>query len=146
VRSNVLRRHGVGVFIVLSGAVAIVLLPAYVDHQWRREAELKNFACHLPWGLTLDSTFCEPGFRFHGRTMERFPVITVRQKLLELGARWDRGALRDGSGREIYFFGVPEHGNPSREWMEMAEKKFAELQVLKRQYNVVVMYATREPM
>jgi hypothetical protein len=133
VRGNVLTsRYGVGALIVLAAAALIALFPEYLDSRSRWENAMKY---GLPGGLTLESTFCESG--------KRFPVITVREKLLELRANWDRGAIRDSSGKKIYFFHVQQHGNPSKEWQEMARKRSDELEALRQRYNVVLMFSTR---
>jgi hypothetical protein len=63
--------------------------------------------------------------------------------LLELGASWDRGVLRDGSGREIRFFRVIQFGNPPSNWDEIKKRSFEQLQNLEERYHVVEMYATR---
>jgi hypothetical protein len=135
------RRNVLGALIVLAAAAVIVLLPAYLDNQWRREDAMKN--CAFLSGMALDSTFCEQGFITDGRTLERFPVVTAREKLLELGASWDRGVLRDASGREIRFFRVIQFGNPPSNWDEIEKRSFEQLQKLEERYHVVEMYATR---
>jgi hypothetical protein len=62
-------------FLVAAAAV-MVLFPAYLDNQCRRENAMKN--C-LPLGMTLDSKLCDSGFMTDGRTLDRFPVITARE-------------------------------------------------------------------
>jgi hypothetical protein len=128
-------------FLALAAAV-IVLFPAYLDNRWRRENAMKN--C-LPLGMTLDSKFCDSGFRTDGRTLDRFPVITAREKLLELGASWDRGVLRDGSGKQIYLVRVPQYGNRPSDWEERRKKSFYPEGVSDERHHVVKTYETRGP-
>ena len=125
-----------------AAAAVIVLFPAYLDSQWRRENAMRN--C-LPLGMTLDSKLCESGFMTNGRTLDRFPVITARDKLLELGASWDRGVLRDGSGREIHLFRVRQYGNPPSDWEERRKRGFDHPRIFDERHHVVEMFETRGP-
>jgi hypothetical protein len=89
----------------------------------------------------LSTSFIED--RFSGRK-ER---VTVRQKLMELGASCPDGTLLDRNGKEIYFyhqsFDYPPGRDLPRGKLEYRIQEEEEIRRLEEKYTVIIMYAPR---
>jgi hypothetical protein len=90
----------------------------------------------LPGGITLDT-------RFSLADYPREP-ITVKRKLIQLGAYCHNGKIFDRWGREIYFYQVPEDGGPWRveplAAPTTAHEEDNRLKSLEKRYRVIKMY------
>ena len=135
--------------LVLTAAI-VVLLPGHVGYPVHRpRVQVGTCRDCLPEHLTLDTRFCESE-RYAG---SRDKAITIRDKLIQLGAYCERGKIYDRTGREVRFFligrrrpGFP----PTPEQEKVIEAKEAEdrerLRKLRELYNVVEMWPTRRPL
>ncbi len=69
-------------------------------------------------------------------------IITVREKLIELGAKYVNGKLVDGNGREIKFYKPPVRG-ASQGFEEDRLQQLRdeeELKKLEKDYTVIILY------
>lgn len=71
-----------------------------------------------------------------------FKIITVEEKLKELGAKYKDDKLVDGKGKEIRFYKPPLRGasqgyEEDRKQQQRDEKELAELQ---KKYTVIILY------
>lgn len=90
----------------------------------------------LPGGITL-------GTRFSLADYPREP-ITVKRKLIQLGAYCNDGKIFDRWGKEIYFYQVPENGGPwlvePLEGQTNSHDEEDRLRSLQKRYRVIKMY------
>ena len=63
--------------------------------------------------------------------------ITVRSKLIQLGAQCRGGRLTTRRGREIHFFKTECWGNPPADYLEILEGQRRQIAKLKRKYTVI---------
>jgi len=63
--------------------------------------------------------------------------ITVRSKLIQLGAQCRGGRLTTRRGREIHFFRTECWGNPPANYLEILEGQRRQIAKLKRKYTVI---------
>ena len=63
--------------------------------------------------------------------------ITVRSKLIQLGARCRGGKLSTRRGREIRFFKTECWGNPPADYLEISDRQRRKIAKLKRKYTVI---------
>jgi len=94
-------------------------------------------AC-LPPGVSLDTSFSPDG-GLHRR------VRTVREQLVLLGAHCQGGKLRDRWGNEIFFYRVPEFGNPPADYSEIQSRAADELKELEKKGTIIKMHAVQPP-
>jgi hypothetical protein len=128
--------------LVGAGAITIYLLWSRAQ----RQLEARVVACEpfLPEPLTLSTEFYE-----RSKDRDEHKTITVRQKLIELGAYSENGKIYDRNGREVRFFHIKEPpGNPpvSTEEDERTCKSIQEhndkILILRKKYTVVEMWST----
>jgi hypothetical protein len=96
----------------------------------------------LPFGWTLSSEFADSPELISGRGVLR-RAITVREKLIQLGARCHGGVIYDRRGREVRFYLMLEWGNPPGNYQEILEQERRELAELERHFTVIRVYSTR---
>jgi hypothetical protein len=65
--------------------------------------------------------------------------LTVRDKLIELKAKCERGKLVGDRRREIRFFRLECWGNAPADYKERQQQQQAELKKLEKKYTVVLM-------
>jgi hypothetical protein len=65
--------------------------------------------------------------------------------LVLLGAHCQGGKLRDRWGNEIFFYRVPEFGNPPANYNEIQIRAADELKELEKKGTVIKMYAVQPP-
>ena len=63
--------------------------------------------------------------------------VTVRRKLIQLGAQCRGGRLTTRRGREIHFFKAECWGNPPADYLEILERQRRQIAKLKRKYTVI---------
>jgi hypothetical protein len=64
--------------------------------------------------------------------------VTLKEGLIQLGARCKKGKLRDKTGKEIYFFTLTGCWvNPPADYQEILEKQDQELRRLKKKYTLI---------
>src|SRR5262245_12843376 len=127
-------------------AVPILLGVGYMafrDYQLR--ARLAACEACLPEYLSLDTKFSESDHDIGHRDRH----ITIRDKLLELGAYSANGKIYDVDGREVLFYHMElanqGKGEPKPEFFEWVMKHNARAKELRKQYTVVEMWPTRRP-
>ncbi len=71
-----------------------------------------------------------------------FKIITVEEKLKELGAKYEREKLVDRDGREIRFYTPPVRGASQgfEEDKKQSERDAKELAELQKKYTVIILY------
>lgn len=71
-----------------------------------------------------------------------YQIITVREKLKELGARYEGDELVDAAGRQIRFYKPPVRGASQgfEEDREQREQDERELRELEQKYTVIILY------
>lgn len=111
-----------------------------------REERANAGACGtcLPFGWVLSSEFADspetiPHTNYRRRT------ITVREKLIQLGARCHEGVIYDRRGKEVRFYRMREWGTPPHNYQELVEQQRNELAELERHFTVVRVYSTQAP-
>ncbi|MDQ3089097.1 MAG: hypothetical protein M3Q78_10950 [Acidobacteriota bacterium] len=71
-----------------------------------------------------------------------FKIITVEEKLKELGAKYEREKLVDRDGKEIRFYTPPVRGASQgfEEDKKQSERDAKELAELQKKYTVIILY------
>ena len=71
-----------------------------------------------------------------------FKIITVEEKLKELGAKYESEKLVDGKGKEIRFYKPPVRGASQgyEEDKKQQERDAKELAELQKKYTVIILY------
>lgn len=71
-----------------------------------------------------------------------FKIITVEEKLKELGAKYEKEKLVDRDGREIRFYTPPVRGASQgfEEDKKQSERDAKELAELQKKYTVIILY------
>lgn len=69
-------------------------------------------------------------------------IITVKQKLEKIGAKYEDGKLVDGEGKEIRFYKPPMRGASQgfEEDQKQTERDAEELKKLQEKYTVIILY------
>jgi hypothetical protein len=96
-------------------------------------------------GITLSTEFSESTTRISPLTLER-PVITMRRKLLQMGARCNDGKLYDRWGKKIIFHRMVEMGGPriGPKYQKEVDEDRELLRKEEAEGTVIRMYATRD--
>jgi hypothetical protein len=116
----------------------------HVEANAHLEANVEACSICLPNGLTLSTEFSDSHHPISPGTTAR-RVITVRQKLIQIGAYCKNGVIYDRTGKEVFFYHVTEWGNPPVNYRELQEKARQELRRLEAQGTVIRMWQTRVP-
>jgi hypothetical protein len=134
-------------------ALAAVLVGAWAS--WRfwyvphLEANVEACASCLPKGLTLSTEFSDSGQTIPSTGKRR--VVTVHQKLFQIGAHCENGVIYDRWGRRVFFHPMRERGtipgNPDmlRKIQEQDRQDLEELRRQEAQGTVIRMYETHKP-
>jgi hypothetical protein len=138
---------------LIIGSVSSWLLRVYYRHveenvQDCEECLPRDFDWGPRPGLKLSTEFCEnPDDHQVGKRR----TITIRQKLIRLGAYCKGGIIYDRWGTEIRFHRVLEWGGPApppEMWANFQERKKQEEETLKeleKRYTVIQMWSTHIP-
>ena len=72
-------------------------------------------------------------------TLEADKNVTVRDKLIEMKAKCEKGKLVDSHHKEIRFFRPDCWGNPPADYEERQQQQQERLKELEKKYTVIVM-------
>lgn len=95
----------------------------------------------LPDGVKLNDEVRKDVKNDKGEVVS-FKIITVEEKLKELGARYEKDKLVDAGGREIRFYTPPVRGTSQgfEEDKKQSERDARELAELQKKYTVIILY------
>lgn len=96
---------------------------------------------NLPDGAKLTDEVREVETDENGKIVSD-EIITVKQKLEKMGAKYVEGKLVDADGREIRFYKPPVRGVSEgfEEDQRQAKRDAEELEKLKEKYTVIILY------
>jgi len=96
---------------------------------------------HLPDGVKLSDEVRNDVKNDKGEVVS-FKIITVEEKLKELGAKYEKEKLVDRGGREIRFYTPPVRGASQgfEEDQKQQERDARELAELQKKYTVIILY------
>jgi hypothetical protein len=107
------RRGRLTLAAIFVGVPLLILTFCNLIPQWRKSTQVKEGveSC-TPYLRERRIGWDEPCTEFMGYQAGRQRPVTVREKLIELQARYDGRGLRDGQGRSIDFFRAADISRP----------------------------------
>ena len=103
--------------------------------------ETTKFEKVLPDGVALSDEVKNEVKNDKGEVVS-FKIITVEEKLKEIGAKYEGDKLVDSSGKEIRFYKPPVRGASQgiEEDKKQRERDEKELTELRKKYTVIILY------
>lgn len=131
--------------LLLFGVPGLILLGMEAWRDWYANYLVELERC-LPEGIRLSTEFSESPQTINPRG-DRRAVVTVKDKLIQIGAYCKDGVIYDKSGKRVFFLHVPEFRivNYPPDWGERLKKYEEELEKLKAEGTVIKMFGTIRP-